>query len=163
MEWIASLSAWTSWVSTGTVGVGGLRARPHRKTTAFFPVPGQFLCLQHSLKLQNRYGQMQQQHEGSLADTMPLWLSPQRHSDLHTSALAVIFLLYMCMWFWSYFSWAISQCLLSSSAPQPVGRASSHEWSSVCTRSPGATAMSALSCPSQRPTGSATKRSAMRR
>lgn len=49
------------------------------------------------------------------------------------------------------------------SAPQPVGRASSHVLCSACTKSPGAMAVSVLSCPSQQPTGSATKRSAMRR
>ena len=52
---------------------------------------------------------------------------------------------------------------VSGSARRPAGRACSPGWCSACTRSLGAMAMSALPSPSQPPTNSATRKSAMTR
>lgn len=101
MEGIAFLPAWTSWVSTRTASVDGLWASPDRKTTASFPVPGQFLCSQHSLNLQKRHRQMHQLYEGSLADTMRLLLSPQHHSELPVCCRLQL---------WQWFFWCMCVC-----------------------------------------------------
>lgn len=130
------------------------------------PMLGLFFCMQHSGRCRMLMDKCNSFMKGLLSISMLNVESsaPYLATDLlHASVLAVIFMLYVYMWFQSCSALPMSQSLLFCSAPQPVGRASSHVLCSACTKSPGAMAVSVLSCPSQRPTGSATKRSAMRR